>query len=153
MFALFSDAFQLERLTPPWLRFRVLTPGPISMREGQLIDYQLKLHGLPVRWRTEITDWEPPFLFRDSQRRGPYLLWEHTHTFEESDGGTLVCDQVKYRVPGGFLINRLFVQRDLLRIFNYRHDQFPKLLGVAAENCVRGEVLISPGKQIASSRN
>lgn len=143
VFALFSDAFQLEHLTPPWLNFRVLTPRPIEMQPGRLIDYQIRLHGIPIRWRTEITDWEPPFRFTDSQLRGPYRLWVHTHTFQELDGGTLVRDRVEYEVPGGAIANRLFVQDDLRRIFNYRHDQLPGLLGVRATDCNRGEVLFS----------
>lgn len=143
VFALFADAFQLEKLTPPWLRFRVLTQSPIEMHTGRLIDYQLNLHGFPVRWRTEITDWEPPFHFQDSQIRGPYSLWVHTHTFEEVDGGTLVRDRVVYRVPGGSLVNRLLVQGDLRRIFRYRHEQLPELLGVSEGECEQGEITIS----------
>ena len=143
VFELFSDAFQLEHLIPPWLNFRVLTPGPIEMRAGRLIDYQIRLHGIPIRWRTEITDWEPPFRFTDSQLRGPYRLWVHTHTFEELDGGTLVRDRVEYQVPGGSIANQLFVQGDLRRIFNYRHDQLPGLLGVRSEDCDRGDVIFS----------
>ncbi len=143
VFALFADAFQLEKLTPPWLRFRVLTQPPIEMHTGRLIDYQLNLHGFPVRWRTEITDWEPPFHFQDSQIRGPYSLWVHTHTFEEVDGGTLVRDRVVYRVPGGSLVNRLLVQGDLRRIFRYRHEQLPELLGVSEGECEQGEIGIS----------
>jgi ligand-binding SRPBCC domain-containing protein len=143
VFALFADAFQLERLTPPWLRFRVLTQSPIEMHKGRFIDYQLRLHGFPVRWRTEITGWEPPFRFQDSQIRGPYSLWTHTHTFEEVDGGTLVRDRVVYRVLGGSLVNRLFVQGDLRRIFRYRHEQLPELLGVSEAECERGEIAIS----------
>ncbi|MBM80571.1 MAG: CDP-paratose 2-epimerase [Planctomycetaceae bacterium] len=143
VFELFSDAFQLEHLTPPWLNFRVLTPGPIEMCSGRLIDYQIRLHGLPIRWRTEITEWDPPFCFTDSQLRGPYRSWVHTHTFEELDGGTLVRDRVEYQVPGGSLTNRLFVQGDLRRIFNYRHNQLPGLLAVRVEDCKRGEVLFT----------
>lgn len=143
VFALFADALQLERLTPPWLRFRVLTQSPIEMHKGRLIDYQLRLHGFPVWWRTEITGWEPPFRFQDSQIRGPYSLWSHTHTFEEVDGGTLVGDRVVYRVLGGSLVNRLFVQGDLRRIFRYRHEQLPELLGVSEAECERGEIAIS----------
>lgn len=151
VFELFADAFQLKNLTPPWLGFRVLTPAPIEMRKGCLIDYQLRLHGLPIRWRTEITQWEPPFRFEDSQIRGPYSLWVHTHTFEERDGGTLVRDRVAYRVPGGSLVNRLFVQGDLRRIFQYRHDQLPGLLGVVESECDRGEVVISREVRVDAS--
>ena len=151
VFELFSDAFQLERLTPPWLNFRVLTPGPIEMQTGQLIDYQIRLHGIPIRWRTEISNWEPPYRFTDTQLRGPYRLWEHSHTFEELDGGTLVRDRVDYLVPGGPIVNRLFVRNDLRRIFNYRHDQLPGLLGVRPEDCDRGQVLFNTAETVTDN--
>lgn len=123
VFGFFSDAFQLERITPPWLNFRVLTPAPIDLHAGSLIDYRLKLHGIPIRWRTEISTWDPPYAFTDRQLRGPYRLWEHLHTFEEVADGTLVRDRVRYRVPGGRLINWLLVQHDVQRIFEYRGVQ------------------------------
>lgn len=129
LFESFSDAFNLEVLTPPFLGFSIITSSPIEMKIGQIIDYRLKLHGLPIRWRTEITAWEPPLRFEDSQLRGPYSSWVHTHTFEEVDGGTLMTDIVRYSVPGGALVHGLFVKRDLLRIFAYRQKQLPKLLG------------------------
>lgn len=149
VFEPFSDAFQLQQLTPPWLKFRVLTPGPIEMQQGQLIDYQIGLHGMPIRWRTEITEWEPPFRFTDSQIKGPYRRWVHTHTFEEIDGGTLMRDRIEYSVPGGSLVNRLFVQGDLKQIFNYRHDQLPGMLGVRTEDCDRGDIVFSTESQEA----
>jgi len=149
VFALFSDAFQLEHLTPPWLNFRVLTPGPIEMRRGRLIDYQIRLHGIPIRWRTEITNWEPPCRFTDSQIRGPYRRWVHTHTFEELDGGTLVRDRVEYSVLGESITNRFFVRAELRRIFNYRHAQLPGLLGVCGDDCDRGEVRFSTEQRAA----
>jgi ligand-binding SRPBCC domain-containing protein len=120
VFDLFAEAFKIENLTPPFLRFRVVTPKPIDMRLGRLIDYRMRLHGMPIRWRTEITEWEPPFRFEDSQVRGPYSMWIHSHTFEESGGGTLVRDVVRYSVPGGPLIHSLLVKRDLRRIFEHR---------------------------------
>jgi len=120
VFDLFADAFKLENLTPPFLRFRVVTPKPIDMRLGRLIDYRMRLHGMPIRWRTEITEWEPPFRFEDSQVRGPYSMWIHSHTFEESGGGTLVRDVVRYSVPGGPLTHSLLVKRDVRRIFEHR---------------------------------
>ena len=147
MFEPFSDAFQLQQLTPPWLKFRVLTPGPIEMRRGQLIDYQIGLHGMPIRWRTEITEWDPPFRFTDSQIKGPYRRWVHSHTFEEVDGGTLMRDRVEYSVLGGALVNRLFVKGDLQQIFNYRHEQLPGILGVRAEDCDRGDIVFSTESQ------
>ena len=113
VFAFFADAFNLEAITPPWLNFRVLTAPPIDMREETLIDYKLRLHGLPIRWRTRIEVWEPPLRFVDRQLRGPYRLWRHEHTFVAEGDETLVRDQVDYRVPGGSLIHRLFVARDV----------------------------------------
>lgn len=101
------------------------------MRVGAIIDYQLRIHGLPVRWRTEITGWNPPTSFCDEQRRGPYRRWSHTHTFEEKDGGTLCKDKVIYAVPGGALVNQLFVCRDVGKIFSYRAAAMQKRFGVA----------------------
>ena len=126
LFPFFADARNLETITPTWLNFQVLTPGEIPMRTGALIDYQLRIHGLPVRWRTEIIGWNPPFGFTDEQRRGPYRLWRHTHTFTEKDGGTLCHDRVEYAVPGGALINWLFVRRDVKTIFSYRAQALKK---------------------------
>jgi ligand-binding SRPBCC domain-containing protein len=129
VFAFFAEARNLEAITPPWLKFEVLTPVPIEMRAGTLIDYRLRLHGFPIRWRTEITLWEPPVRFADTQLRGPYRLWVHTHTFAEKDGGTLCLDDVRYAVPGGALIERLFVRRDVERIFAHRQEVMRRLLG------------------------
>ncbi len=128
VFAFFADAFNLERITPPWLRFRILTLPPIEMREGLLIDYALRLHGVPIGWQSEITSWLPPAGFVDEQRRGPYRRWVHAHTFEERAGGTLVRDRVDYAVPGGALVDRLFVRRDLERIFAFRHEAIRSIL-------------------------
>lgn len=129
VFAFFADAGNLELLTPPWLNFSILTPQPIPMREGTRIQYRLRLHGVPLRWESEITCWEPPLRFVDEQRRGPYRLWVHEHRFEEEKGGTRVSDRVRYAVPGGELINRLFVAPDLNRIFRYRQRKMLELLG------------------------
>ena len=129
VFPFFADARNLERLTPPWLRFEVLTPGRIEMRRGTTIDYRLRLRGVPVRWRSEITAWEPPVRFVDEQRRGPYRLWVHEHRFEERAGGTLAGDHVRYAVPGGRLVDRLVVRRDLDRIFEYRRDVLREIFG------------------------
>ncbi|MCA9017957.1 MAG: SRPBCC family protein, partial [Planctomycetaceae bacterium] len=90
IFDFFSDAFQLELITPEWLKFRILTPSPIRMGAGCLIDYCIHLHGLPVRWRTEISSWDPPFSFTDRQISGPYRMWEHFHSFEQIEDGTVV---------------------------------------------------------------
>ncbi|MEM9296295.1 MAG: SRPBCC family protein [Planctomycetota bacterium] len=123
LFPFFADAHNLERITPDLLRFRVLTPRPIPMHVGALIDYRLKLRGLPIRWRTKITGWDPPFSFRDEQLKGPYKLWRHTHTFEDQGDTTLCHDRIEYRVPGGPLaplVDRLMVRKDVQAIFAYR---------------------------------
>ena len=131
-FAFFADACNLEAVTPPWLRFRIFTPRPISMREGTIIEYVLASHGLPVRWRTEIVEWEPGRRFVDRQVKGPFSVWEHTHAFEERPDGTLIRDTVLYRMPFGPLgeiAHRVLVARDLERIFDYRRDAVGLLLG------------------------
>ena len=122
VFSFFADARNLEAITPPWLNFRILTPAPITMRAGARIDYRLRVHGFPVKWKTEISAWEPPFRFVDRQLRGPYRQWIHTHTFEEKDGGTLCRDLVEYAVLGGRFIEWLLVRRDVEKIFAYRRD-------------------------------
>jgi len=123
VFPFFADARNLQALTPDWLNFEVLTPGPVELRVGALIDYRLRVHGLPLRWRTHIKVWEPPRRFVDEQLRGPYRQWVHEHTFTERNGGTLARDVVHYAVPGGALVNRLFVRRDVERIFAFRREQ------------------------------
>lgn len=131
-FAFFADAYNLEAITPPWLRFRILTPRPLAMRQGAEIDYRLTLHGLPIRWRTLIDTWEPGRCFVDTQVDGPFAFWEHTHTFEERDGGTLICDRVLYRMPVwllGALAHRVLIARDLERTFDYRSRAVERLLG------------------------
>ncbi len=123
VFAFFSAARNLEVLTPSWLRFEVLTPEPIDLREGTLIDYRLRLHGLPLRWRSRIESWTPPRAFVDRQLRGPYRLWHHRHEFEPDGDATVVRDIVHYALPlgplGG-LAHRAIVRRDLERIFEFR---------------------------------
>jgi ligand-binding SRPBCC domain-containing protein len=127
VFPFFADAANLDGLTPPWLRFEVLTLRPVEMRIGVRIDYRLRLHGLPLRWQSEITAWQPPFRFADEQRRGPYRAWIHEHTFMEQDGSTLIRDHVRYRVPGGWLADRLFVRRDVAKIFAYRQQKLAEV--------------------------
>ena len=127
IFPFFAEARNLEAITPPWLKFEVLTPAPIAIRAGAIIDYRIRVHGIPIRWRTEIAEWNPPHGFVDVQLRGPYTLWHHTHTFEERDGGTLCGDCVRYRPRGGALINWLFVRRDVERIFAYRQQRLREI--------------------------
>jgi ligand-binding SRPBCC domain-containing protein len=129
VFEFFADAHNLETITPPLLRFEVLTPAPIRMETGTLIDYKLWLRGIPMRWQSEITAWEPPHRFVDEQHRGPYSMWVHEHTFEEKDGGTLARDHVSYVVPGGALVHKLFVARDVRGIFDYRTERLLEALG------------------------
>lgn len=129
VFDFFAEAGNLERITPPWIRFRILSPRPIALRSGALIDYRLRLRGLPVRWRTLISDWQPPLRFTDLQLRGPYRLWHHTHSFEERDGGTLCRDRVLYAVPFDRLVHDRLVRPDVERIFAYRGDALAGIFG------------------------
>ena len=123
IFSFFGDARNLESITPPWLHFEILTEDPIEMREGTLIDYRLKLRGVPLRWRTRIEVWEPPRRFIDIQIQGPYRRWHHEHIFEPRDNGTLCIDQVRYAILGGLLVDRLFVRRDVETIFAFRRKR------------------------------
>ena len=123
LFSFFADAANLETITPPWLNFRILTPAPIEMREGALIDYKLLIRRLPVSWRTRISAWQPPHYFVDEQLRGPYHKWIHRHEFDPSDGGTLVRDLVNYAVPFDSVVHRWFVRPDIEKIFRYRSEQ------------------------------
>jgi len=127
VFPFFATARNLETLTPDFLRFQVLAPGPVLMEVGVLIDYRLRLRGIPMRWQSEITAWEPPYRFVDEQRRGPYRLWHHEHTFEEVDGQTVARDHVTYDHLGGPLVNRLLVARDIDQIFEYRQKRLGEL--------------------------
>ena len=123
VFSFFADAFNLEAITPPWLRFRVVTPGPLEMGPGTLIEYRLRLHRVPIRWLTRIEAWEEGRRFVDVQVRGPYRLWHHSHTFQGHADGTLVRDEVRYALPLGplgRLAHAAFVRRDLERIFDFR---------------------------------
>ena len=133
VFEYFSRAENLDAITPPWLNFRFITPLPIEMRRGTEIEYRLRLHGIPVRWKTEITVWDPPHAFEDVQRRGPFRRWIHRHTFEPKDGGTLMRDRVEYAVPGWFLeplVHGLFVRRSVERIFAFRSERFAEIFTV-----------------------
>ena len=125
VFTFFADAGNLEAITPPWLSFRIVTPRPIPMDRGTLIEYRLRLHGLPISWLTRIEVWEPGRRFVDQQLHGPYALWHHTHEFEANADGTLMRDVVRYALPFGPLgeiAHALLVRRDLERIFDFRRQ-------------------------------
>jgi len=140
VFPFFADAMNLQELTPEFLNFRVLTPPPIAMFPGTRIDYRIRLHGVPIRWQSEIAEWDPPHQFVDRQITGPYRLWHHRHTFSEQNGQTLVRDIVEYAVPGGAIVNRLFVRGDLLRIFEYRRKKMESIFGRAKEEVMKTSV-------------
>ena len=131
VFAFFAEARNLEPLTPPWLTFSVITPDPIAMRVGTLIDYKLRLHGIPFSWTTRIEEWQPGQGFVDRQIAGPYGLWHHRHTFRSEGESTVIADTVDYALPLGRLgdlAHPLFVRRDVERIFAYRHEAAKRLL-------------------------
>jgi len=134
VFTFFSNARNLGEITPYWLGFRILTPGPIRIAAGTKLRYRLSLHGVPVSWTTEIRRWNPPFRFVDVQLSGPYRLWHHTHRFEAHNGGTRMTDIVRYRLPFGMLgraIHTLRVRRDLEQIFDYRFQRINELFAGA----------------------
>ena len=132
VFSFFADALNLEAITPRFLRFQILPPVPSSIETGTRIDYRLSLFGVPFRWRTRIAAWELGFRFVDVQERGPFALWHHTHAFADVEGGTLVSDQVEYRLPLGALgdlAHPIMVGRTLSRVFDHRRDRVAELLG------------------------
>lgn len=126
VFSFFGDAYNLERITPDFLRFKVLATSDDELRRGTLIDYQLRLRGIPFSWRTIIDEWTPGERFIDRQIKGPFKLWHHTHEFAPRDGGTLITDRVRYDLPLGALgrfVAGGFVRRDVEEIFRYRQAQ------------------------------
>lgn len=134
VFAFFSDAHNLEKITPPWLGFRILSSSSDAMAQGSQIRYRLKLHGIPLYWRTEIRRWNPPHRFVDVQLSGPYKLWHHTHSFEAHGQRTRMTDVVRYRLPFGLLgeiVHALKVRGDVRRIFDYRRRRIEQEFAVA----------------------
>ena len=124
VFSFFADAHNLERITPAFLHFHILTPDPIGMKSGTLIDYKLRLHGLPVRWRTLIEEFVPGVSFTDVQVSGPYRFWRHRHEFKELATGTRMDDRVEYEMPFGFLgilTHRFLVRSMLDKVFDHRN--------------------------------
>ena len=140
VFAFFADPRNLEAITPPFLRFRILTPE-VEMRKGARFDYRLRLRGVPFRWQSEITVWEPHVRFCDEQRRGPYRYWRHAHHFREDRGGTLVEDGVDYDVPGGHYVHQWLVAGDLVQIFRYRQTQLERRFGQDPKDGARVAIL------------
>ena len=133
VFRVFEDPYNLARLTPPWLHFRLTSKERVEMRKGAEIDYVIRWLGVPMRWRTVIAEYDPPHLFVDEQVRGPYPLWRHRHTFETAAEGTLVRDRVDYALPFGVLgraAHAMLVGAQLRRIFAYRQAKLDELFGV-----------------------
>ena len=123
VFSFFGDAENLERITPPWLNFQILSPCPIQMAVGAKIVYQMSWHAVPMRWTTEIVEWNPPFGFVDLQLKGPYRQWRHSHSFAAERQGTVMKDLVRYELPFGWLgrfAHALAVRKNLTEIFDYR---------------------------------
>ncbi len=131
VWAFFSDPRNLSRLTPPETRIRMLNADALEMKEGALIDYELRVKGIPLRWTSQISVWNPPARFVDTQLRGPYRNWIHQHLFEEDGDSTVVGDEVDYQVPGGRLAHDLFVKRELKRIFTFRMSALETVFGPA----------------------
>jgi hypothetical protein len=131
VFSFFEKAENLEKITPDILKFKIITPLPIEMKKGSLIDYQIKLSGIPMKWRTLIDIYEPPFKFRDIQLKGPYKKWEHLHEFIEKGNQTLMIDTVDYELPFGFigdLVHKIKVKKQLKDIFDHRNKVIPELI-------------------------
>ncbi len=131
VFPFFESPENLARITPPWLNFRILTPSPIEMKVGTVIDYTIRWLGIPVRWRILITSHEPPWSFVDKQIAGPYSLWHHTHLFAETASGTEMTDSVRYALPGGpfgDVAHAMIVRRQLNEIFNHRAETISRML-------------------------
>jgi ligand-binding SRPBCC domain-containing protein len=132
VFDFFSRAENLEVLTPPWLNFKILDVKPQPVRRGTLINYSLRVHGISLRWTSEIVEWEPPDHFVDLQLRGPYKLWRHEHRFEERDGGTLISDTINLALPLGLLgqlAYKIKVKSDIEEIFTFRKEKIRALFG------------------------
>lgn len=134
VFAFFADAGNLQAITPPWLKFRILTPMPIIMGAGTRIEYAIRWRGIPFRWTTLIEEWTPPYGFVDRQLRGPYATWRHAHEFRPGARGVTMVDTVDYAAPAGafgVVAEQLFVNRDVRSIFDYRAAVIPRLLSTS----------------------
>ena len=130
VFNFFTKPKNLALITPSKLAFKILTPTPITINKGTLIDYTIRLMRFPVHWRTLITKYNPPYEFVDEQIKGPYLFWHHTHTFKAVNGGSEIKDKVRYSIPMGYLgqfIHKIWIKKDLEKIFEYRKAVIDKL--------------------------
>jgi ligand-binding SRPBCC domain-containing protein len=144
VYRFFEDPRNLEQITPKWLNFRILDPDRLVMRAGAEIDYIIRWMGVPLKWKTNITEYQPPLRFVDEQARGPYSLWHHEHTFEETPEGVVIRDQVDYRLPLGVLgrmAHAALVKRQLLEIFRFRQSTIERILG---QNASGGFTVESP---------
>lgn len=135
VFGFFSNPANLELVTPPWVGFRILTKLPFEMKTGAVLDYAIRVHGIPLRWRSEITEWQPPFKFADVQLKGPYAVWHHEHRFEARHGGTLVTDEVQYAIPfswmpGSQWVEKFLVTPDVEKIFAHRRGALLRHFGL-----------------------
>ena len=151
VFAFFEDARNLGRITPPWLNFKIVNPEGIRMRAGAEIDYVIGWKGLPIKWKTVIESYEPPHRFIDEQASGPYSLWHHEHTFEETDTGVIIRDRVDYRLPFGIfgrMAHALLVKRQLLEIFRYRQATIARILNVPGITFDEPAVGVSPSAKV-----
>lgn len=149
VFEFFEKPENLEKVTPASVGFSILTPCPIKMQSGTVLDYTIRLLGVPIRWTTLIADYQPPLLFTDVALRGPYSFWNHTHTFEEFEQSTIMTDEVHYAMPFGFIgriAHSLWVKRQLDHIFNYRADVICSLLVNADSNSSTDGYMVA-GKQ------
>ncbi len=140
VFEFFSKAENLQELTPDFVGFKILTPLPIEMKKGTLIDYSIKVHGMPMKWRTLISAWEPNKRFVDEQLKGPYKKWHHEHSFEAVDGGTLIKDHVTYDVWFGFILVPLMIRKDVEKIFGYREEKIREIFPDKAEEPAKPQI-------------
>jgi ligand-binding SRPBCC domain-containing protein len=134
-FAFFEDPGNLARITPPWMRFQITSPGKVEMRRGAEIVYRIRVAGIPLKWKTVITEYDPPRSFVDEQAAGPYRLWRHRHGFRAAPGGTAVSDRVEYALPFGWIgraAHAVYVQRQLRRIFDYRTQALARIFSATA---------------------
>jgi ligand-binding SRPBCC domain-containing protein len=133
VFSFFGKAENLNIITPPELNFKILSPLPMEMKKGTLIEYKIKLSGFPFKWKTEITEWNPPYKFIDTQIRGPYRVWIHEHYFTTRDNSTIIKDIVSYLPPGWLfepVIHKLIVKKKLEHIFDYRQSKIKSIFNV-----------------------